>query len=81
MSETSRILIVDDNSEIREVINILLSGEGYEVSEAGNGAEALEKIRQEEYDLIILDVMMPGLNGYQTLHGDSEKTAMPRYCF
>lgn len=66
MSETSGILIVDDNSEIREVINILLSGEGYEVSEAGNGAEALEKIRQEEYDLIILDVMMPGLNGYQT---------------
>lgn len=66
MSETSGILIVDDNSEIREVINILLSGEGYEVSEAGNGAEALEKIQQEEYDLIILDVMMPGLNGYQT---------------
>lgn len=66
MSETSRILIVDDNSEIREVINILLSGEGYEVTEAADGAKALEKIKQEKYDLIILDVMMPGLNGYQT---------------
>ncbi|WP_075721399.1 response regulator transcription factor [Roseburia sp. 499] len=66
MNEKSRILVVDDNSEIREVINILLSGEGYEVEEAGDGAEALQKVQQEEYDLIILDVMMPGLNGYQT---------------
>lgn len=66
MSEKSRILIVDDNSEIREVINILLSGEGYEVEEAADGTKALQKIQQEEYDLIILDVMMPGLNGYQT---------------
>lgn len=66
MSEQSRILIVDDNSEIREVINILLSGEGYEVEEAGDGVSALEKIQKENYDLIILDVMMPGLNGYQT---------------
>lgn len=66
MNEKSRILVVDDNSEIREVINILLSGEGYDVEEAGDGNEALRKIQQEEYDLIILDVMMPGLNGYQT---------------
>lgn len=66
MDKLSKILIVDDNSEIREVINILLSGEGYEVEEAGSGTCALEKIRQQEYDLIILDVMMPDLNGYQT---------------
>lgn len=66
MNEKSRILVVDDNSEIREVINILLSGEGYDVEEASDGSEALRKIQQEEYDLIILDVMMPGLNGYQT---------------
>lgn len=59
-------MVVDDNSEIREVINILLSGEGYEVEEAANGSQALLKIREKEYDLIILDVMMPGLNGYQT---------------
>lgn len=66
MSEKSRILVVDDNSEIREVINILLSGEGCEVDEAGDGIQALQKILEEKYDLIILDVMMPGLNGYQT---------------
>ncbi len=61
----SRILMVDDNQEIREVVNILLAGEGYAVDEAGNGREALEKIRADDYDLVILDVMMPGMNGYQ----------------
>lgn len=62
----SRILIVDDNVEIREIITILLEGEGFETEEAETGEWALEKIRTTEYDLIILDVMMPGLNGYQT---------------
>lgn len=66
MGEKSRILVVDDNSEIREVIHILLSGEGYEVEEVQDGKSALEKLAQESYDLIILDVMMPGWNGYQT---------------
>lgn len=66
MNENSNILIVDDNSEIREVINILLSGEGYTVEEAADGSQAVQKISEREYDLIILDVMMPGLNGYQT---------------
>jgi len=62
----SKILMVDDNEEIREVVMILLSGEGFQVQEAKDGIEALEKIQMESYDLIILDVMMPGLNGYQT---------------
>ena len=61
----SSILVVDDNQEIREVVNILLSGEGYEVEEAADGREALEKIQQNGYDLVILDVMMPNMNGYQ----------------
>ncbi|EOS23445.1 hypothetical protein C806_02950 [Lachnospiraceae bacterium 3-1] len=61
-----RILMVDDNHEIREVVNILLTGEGYQVDEAADGRKALEKIRENIYDLVILDVMMPGMNGYQT---------------
>lgn len=63
--EQSGILIVDDNPEIREVLHILLSGD-YRTAEAQDGHEALEKLRKEEYDLIILDVMMPDMNGYQT---------------
>lgn len=64
--ETSKILIVDDNAEIREVIQILLKGEGYVTEEAGDGRSALEKIKETSYDLILLDVMMPGLDGYRT---------------
>lgn len=65
-NEMPRILMVDDNPEIREVVNILLSGEGCQVDEASNGAQALQKIQKTEYDLVILDVMMPQMNGYQT---------------
>jgi len=64
--DTSRILIVDDNPEIREVIHILLEGEGFEIQEACDGRQALDLIREVDFDLIILDIMMPGLNGYQT---------------
>lgn len=64
--ETARIIIVDDNPEIREIIRILLQGEGYDIEEARNGMEALEMLEQGMFDLIILDIMMPGMNGYQT---------------
>ncbi len=64
--EETRILIVDDNLEIREIIHVLLGGEGFEIEEAGDGTEALDAIRKNSFDLIILDIMMPGLNGYQT---------------
>lgn len=65
-TEQTHILVVDDNPEIREIIQILLSGEGFTVSEAGDGTKALQMLREQEFDLIILDIMMPGLNGYQT---------------
>ena len=64
--EKSRILIVDDNPEIREIIHILLEGEGFEIQEAGDGQTALALTEELTFDLIILDIMMPGLNGYQT---------------
>ena len=62
--EKSRILIVDDNPEIREIIHILLEGEGFEIQEAGDGQTALALTAELTFDLIILDIMMPGLNGY-----------------
>lgn len=64
--QNSHVLVVDDNPEIREVIRLLLSGEGYDVAEAINGEDAIEQTKKQEFDLIILDIMMPGLNGYQT---------------
>ena len=64
--DTARILVVDDNPEIREIIQILLRGEGYCIEQAKNGDEALEWMGWQDFDLIILDIMMPGRNGYQT---------------
>lgn len=64
--EKSHILIVDDNPEVREVIHVLLEGEGFEIEEACDGESALNLVCSKDYDLIILDIMMPGKNGYQT---------------
>ncbi|MDF9824823.1 two-component system OmpR family response regulator [Breznakia sp. PF5-3] len=74
--EKTKILIADDNSEIREVISVLLSSEGYEVIEAKNGEEAIEKAN-EDIDLFILDIMMPKVNGYQACIGIRKKSHAP----
>ena len=60
----SRVLIVDDEVNIRAVVREYAEFEEYEVDEAANGMEAVEKCRQNDYDLIIMDVMMPKLDGY-----------------
>lgn len=64
--EKTEILVVDDNPEIREIIQVLLEGEGFEITEAADGKTALDLLYNHSFDLIILDIMMPGLNGYQT---------------
>lgn len=64
--EPVSILVVDDNPEIREIIQILLQGEGFSIEQAKNGMEALQALVGQAFDLIILDIMMPGMNGYQT---------------
>ncbi|MCX5656746.1 MAG: response regulator [Candidatus Omnitrophica bacterium] len=58
-----KILIVDDEPDVRDVIRIVLESENYETQEASNGAEGLEKISKRPPDLIILDFMMPKMNG------------------
>ena len=60
-----KILIVDDEEKIRELLKLNLIVGGYEVNEASNGLEALEKIENSKYDLVILDIMMPKLDGYE----------------
>lgn len=59
------ILVVDDDPEILSLLRRGLIYEGYDVSTADNGKEALEKAREKEPDLVILDVMMPGLDGIE----------------
>jgi len=60
----SKLLIVDDEVNIRAVVREYAEFEEYEVDEAENGMQAVEKCRQKDYDLIIMDVMMPKLDGY-----------------
>lgn len=59
------VLIADDNPEIREIITVLLSGEGYHVTGAKDGLSALTELEKQTYDLVILDIMMPGMDGYE----------------
>lgn len=62
-----KILIVDDEPGIREVIKEYSLLENYEVEEAENGLEAIEKVKISHIDIIVLDIMMPKLDGYSTL--------------
>ncbi len=63
---TGKILIVDDEPQIRRVLRTTLTSQGYTVAEAKSGDEALEQIREERPDLILLDVNMPGRSGLET---------------
>ena len=64
--QKSNILIVDDNPEILEIIRILLEGEGFETFTVSDGTAAQKLLLEQDFDLIILDIMLPGMNGYQT---------------
>jgi two-component system KDP operon response regulator KdpE len=63
---SARILVVDDEPQIRRVMKSTLTSEGYEVHDAKTGEDALEELRRERYDLVLLDMNMPGMNGLET---------------
>ncbi len=71
------ILVVDDDKEIREGIRIYLEQEGYEVLEASDGKVALEILSQKETHLVILDIMMPNLDGTLTAYHIRKKNSVP----
>ena len=62
-----KILAVDDERHIVRLVQINLQKEGYEVVTAGNGREALEKVKSEKPDLTVMDVMMPEMDGFEAL--------------
>ena len=62
-----RILIVEDDEEMRSLLKDFLADEGYEADSARNGSEALLKLAKESFDLVITDIRMPGLTGFDIL--------------
>ena len=73
MYELAKILVVDDEGDIRALTRRTLSSVGHEVDVANDGNEALESMSENDYDLIVLDVMMPNKNGIEVIR-DMRKT-------
>lgn len=73
----NKILIVDDDNEIRKITGIYLENEGYEVLKAENGEQALKIIAEYEIDIVLLDIMMPGIDGIETCMKIRENHIMP----
>ena len=72
-----KILIVDDEELIRSVIREYAELENYVVDEASNGMEAIEKCEENDYDLVIMDIMMPKVDGYQSVKKIKESKNIP----
>jgi len=64
---TASILVVDDEPAIQDILTWALSAEGYRVATAGSGEEALSRVEQEDFDVIVTDIVMPGLDGLEVL--------------
>jgi CheY-like chemotaxis protein len=62
-----RVLVVDDNVDVRRVVSLLLTSAGYSVSEAGNGAEAVDELKRRRHDVILTDVRTPQMDGRELL--------------
>ena len=75
--ERMKILVVDDEARIRELIKKYAVFEGFEVCEAENGMQAVEAARRQDFDLIILDVMMPELDGFSALREIRKESQVP----
>lgn len=72
-----KLLVVDDEARIRELIKKYATFEQYEVTEAENGMQAVELCRQQDFDLIIMDVMMPDLDGFSACREIRKSSAVP----
>src|SRR5207249_10874290 len=74
---SARILVVDDDPQIRRVLRTALIAQGYEVADARNGEEAVEKLHDEKPDLVILDMNMPRMNGLETCRSIRTTSEVP----
>ena len=73
MSEKNRLLVVDDEESLRTVLCSELVSEGFKVQNAGDGDEAIAILDKEEFDLVLLDIKMPRVNGFDVLKHVKER--------
>jgi CheY-like chemotaxis protein len=74
--EQPLILVVDDNEMNRDMLSRRLERQGYQIAIAENGAQALDMMRAKPYDLVLLDIMMPQVNGYEVLERAKKDPAL-----
>jgi len=77
MAEMKRILVAEDEKPLAQAVTAKLENEGFEVTVAHNGAEAIEALKKESFDLAILDLVMPDMDGFEVLESlqkDGNKT-------
>ncbi len=67
MAGKNKLLVVDDEDALRMVLSAELEGEGYDVKSAADGQEAIDKIQAEKFDLVLLDIKMPIVDGFEVL--------------
>ncbi|WP_292466364.1 response regulator [Methanolobus sp.] len=72
----TRILVVEDNSMNMELVTYLLQSNGMEVTQAVDGPEALERIKNDLFDLVLLDIQLPGIDGLEVLKKIKENPAL-----
>jgi DNA-binding NtrC family response regulator len=73
MAAKNRILVVDDEEALRTVLSTELDGEGYKVSSAADGREAINILTSNEFDLVLLDIKMPNVDGFEVLKFSKER--------
>ena len=85
MKEKAHILVVDDNDSISKSMSMILRYKGYAVMTASDGFEAIEKVRENFFDIVFMDIKMPGINGLETyrrikqIRSDAVVTMMSGY--
>ena len=75
--DPARILIVDDEPSITEFVSYAMRKEGFTADVASNGEDALQLMNQHAYDLFVLDIMLPGIDGYELCRRIRAKTSAP----
>jgi DNA-binding response OmpR family regulator len=71
-----KILFIEDEEDVRNAVKFILEGEGYEFYGAGNGPEGIAKVTKYDVDLLLLDIMMPGIDGFEVCRAIKSEPAI-----